>query len=159
MELTQARVRELFDYVDGQLFPKIRTHGRKPGVAVGCNSGGYLITMVEGKLYKVHRLVYLWHHGHMPKLLDHIDGNRSNNRIDNLREATDQQNGCNRGKNKNNKSGHKGVHYDKRRGKWQAQIMVNRKNFHVGYFDDPEEAHEAYKKAAANYHGDFARAS
>ena len=160
MELTQARVRELFDYRDdGALISIQRARGRKFGKPVGCNSGGYLITMIDGKLYKVHRLVFLWHHGYMPDEVDHKDLNGLHNWIGNLRDATSAKNKYNRGRNRNNTSGYKGVTFDNRRKKWIAQIMVDRKHLHLGQFDTPESAHAAYVEAAQKHFGEFARAT
>lgn len=157
MELTQERVRQLFDYVDGQLIAKERAKGRKPGKPVGCESKGYLIAMVAGRLYKVHRLIYLWHHGILPLIVDHIDCNRGNNRIENLRAADHYGNSRNARLSKNNTSGYKGVSLDKRRNKWMAQLSLDRRHIHLGYFDNPELAAEAYRVAIERIHGDFAR--
>lgn len=158
MELTQKRVRELFDYrEDGALIAKERAKGRKLGLPVGTNSNGYLITMVEGRLYKVHRLVFLWHHGYVPAEIDHKDLDPGNNRIENLRPASSADNKRNRGRNGNNTSGFKGVCYDKRRNKWAAQITIDYKHKFLGYHATPEDAAAAYEKAAIHYHGEFAR--
>lgn len=157
MEITQACVRELFDYdpESGVLIAKKRQKGRKFGKPVGCKSGNYLLAMVEGRLYKVHRLIFLWHHGYMPEVIDHIDRNGMNNRIENLRAATPLQNTANRGLNRNNTSGFKGASYDKRRNRWAGQMMVNRKHVFLGYFDTPEDAHAAYVKATRELYGEF----
>jgi hypothetical protein len=160
MELTQTRVRELFDYrEDGVLISKVGVHKRAAGTVVGCDSNGYKLVGIDYKLYKLHRLIFLWHHGYFPGEVDHIDGNPRNNRIENLRAATSQGNKANRGRNKNNSSGYKGVTWDKRREKWVAQIMVNRKHIHLGQFDSAESAHRAYVAAAEKYFGEFARAA
>lgn len=165
MELTQTRVRELFDYrEDGALIAKERQRGRKFGKPIGCPSAAkdgktYLISMIAGRLYKVHRLVFLYHHGFMPECVDHIDGESLNNRIENLRDAGASGNARNKSHSKNNTSGYKGVTYDKRRSKWVAQIMVDRKHLHVGQFDCPEKAHAAYIEAARKHFGEFARAA
>lgn len=159
MELTQARVRELFDYRDdGTLIAKERANGRKFGMPVGCETGGYLIAMVSGKLYKVHRLIFLWHHGYMPVEVDHKDLNGLNNRIENLRDADSAKNKYNRGRNRNNTSGFKGVYYDKRRKKWIAQIVHNRQRIYLGQYDEAKKAHHAYKEEADRLFGEFARA-
>lgn len=87
--------------------------------------------------------------------VDHIDGNRLNNIRENLRLASNSQNGKNRRISKLNKSGYKGVY--KVRDKWRVAIKVNYKLIHLGYFNTPEEAHKAYCEAAIKYHGEFAR--
>lgn len=89
--------------------------------------------------------------------VDHVDGNGLNNTRSNLRVATTSENGMNRGKQKNNKSGFKGVCFFARTNKWVAYIRVNRKSRNLGYFFTPEEAHAAYCAAASELHGEFAR--
>jgi hypothetical protein len=91
-----------------------------------------------------------------PKVhIDHIDGNGLDNRKVNLRFATALENQWNKGRNKNNSSGYKGVSYNKRAGKWKSRIKEDKKEIHLGYFDTPEEAYEAYCKAAKELHGEF----
>lgn len=89
--------------------------------------------------------------------VDHIDGDGLNNRRKNLREATSSQNKHNTGLRKNNSSGYKGVTWDKKNSKWQAQITLCRKVKKLGRFATPEEAYEAYCKASAELHGEFGR--
>lgn len=91
------------------------------------------------------------------ELVDHIDGDRLNNRRSNLRVATQSQNQFNRSKPRNNTSGFKGVSWKKSHKSWQAIIKVHGKHIHLGYFDIPEEAHAAYMKAACKYAGQYAR--
>jgi len=114
---------------------------------------------VSGMRLKAHRLVWLFETGAWPaKHLDHINGDPSDNRICNLREATDSQNGFNRGPGKNNTSGYKGVYWDKPCSKWRAQIMVKRKVVFLGHFATPEDAAKAYAVGAQRYAGEFSRA-
>ncbi len=89
--------------------------------------------------------------------VDHIDGDGFNNIRDNLRFANQTQNGHNRGPQRNNKSGKKGVSLFKRDGTWKAQIRINGKNKHIGYFKDINDAHNAYAKMSKEYHGEFSR--
>lgn len=89
-------------------------------------------------------------------LIDHINRNPLDNRRSNLRICTHQQNQCNRGKQSNNTSGFKGVCWHKGNQKWVAEIRINGKCKHLGYFDDPEEAHQTYIRTAQKLHGDFA---
>lgn len=88
--------------------------------------------------------------------VDHKDNNGLNNRRSNLRLCTPSQNVWNRGLLKNNTSGFKGVTRDRQSGKWMAQIVANKKHRRLGLFETPELAHEAYKKAALELHGEFA---
>ena len=160
MEITQARVRELFDYRDdGALISKMPRRGTKVGSVVGSISRGYLIAAVDYKLYKVHRLVFLWHYGYLPVEIDHIDLDRKNNRIENLRPATSAGNKRNQGISRNNTSGFKGVSYEKRRDKWAAQITVDRQHIFLGYYATLDAAALAYAKAADLYFGEFSRSA
>lgn len=158
-------VRSLFFYRDGNLYWKKQVNTRtKIGTRAGCLVGGggraglprYKVKH-EGKMYRVHRLIYLMHHNVMPKVIDHIDGNPHNNRIENLREASLAQNAWNQKLGVRNKSGVKGVFWDNTRRKWHAKCMANGKYYHVGYFKDLEEARMTIEKFRAELHGEFAR--
>lgn len=89
--------------------------------------------------------------------VDHWDGDGLNNIDENLRVATNTQNAFNRGANKNNKSGFKGVSWHKKDNKYQASIQANGINIHLGYFTDPLDAARAYDEAAKKHHGEFAK--
>lgn len=91
------------------------------------------------------------------QVIDHIDGNPSNNRKSNLRICTVSENGFNRGKPKNNTSGAKGVSWNKKSQKWCARIMSNGKDYIIGLFDTIKEASDAYDAKAIELHGEFAR--
>ncbi len=157
--LNQARVQELFDYRDGALYWRIRpSNNAKMSEPAGTlRTDGYRAIQVAGRLHFAHRLVWLWHHGEAPEFLDHIDGNQRNNHIENLRPATSSQNGANSRKPSTNTSGFKGVTWNKAAGRFKAQITVNGRKTHLGYFTDPETAHAAYIDAAKQFHGEFAR--
>lgn len=108
--------------------------------------------------FGAHRIIWKMHYGvEPPPIIDHIDGNGLNNRIDNLREATIYQNGWNSKRSARNKSGFKGVSFNTEKNKWRAAIHVQGKTRLIGYFSTPEEAGEAYKKEAAILHGEFIR--
>ena len=157
MELNQEIVKELFEYKDGHLYWKVNRGPKKKGEPVSCKTDkGYFRVGLFGKTYRVHRLIYLLHHGYLPNELDHIDGNRSNNRIENLREATKSQNQYNKGIQKNNTSGVKGVWFDKVAKKWSTQLFVKGKKFYFGYFDSLEEAKKVIETARNNLHKEFA---
>lgn len=157
--ITQELVRHLFNYEGGILTWKNPTSPRfKPGDVAGTvNCDGYSHVMINRKIYKSHRLIYLYHYGNLPDYLDHIDGNRSNNKVENLRECTTSQNNCNAGLSNKNTSGAKGVSWHKHNKKWQVQIKLNKKLKHIGYFDDFELAELVAIEARNKYYKEFAR--
>jgi len=123
--------------------------------ALGCK---HIRIKIDGRRYYAHRLAWLYVHGAWPAdRIDHIDGNGLNNRLANLREATHAENLRNRGKQKNNSSGFKGVYWDRRGGKWRAQIMLNNRMKSLGSFETKEAAHDSYCAACAAFHGKFGR--
>jgi hypothetical protein len=139
-----------------------RFNGADSGQSAGSiNRYGYRRICVFGSYYTAHRLAWLLHYGVEPKgSLDHINGVRSDNRIANLREATNSQNGYNMSLSSASKSGVKGVRFYCRAGrkdKWSARIMVQGESIFLGLFDTLEEAKSARLCAAEKYHGEFAR--
>lgn len=132
------------------------------GEAAGwINESGYRYAQVGDRNYLQHRIAWALHYGDWPpkgKKIDHINGIGSDNRISNLRLATHSQNLANSRRSKNNRSGYKGVYFHKGQGKWIAKIQVNRRTIHLGCFLTPEDAHEAYVKAANDMWGAFANA-
>jgi len=159
--LTAERLRALFYYdpVTGQFSRLVTAGGQVPGpVRSKPDKLGYLNIAVDRKIYKAHRLAWLYLFGVWPSRdIDHIDGVPSHNWIANLREATESQNKINEKRRKDNTSGFKGA---KPHGtKWQARIKIYGVRKSLGYYDTPEEAHEAYMSAARHYYGAFARAS
>jgi hypothetical protein len=117
---------------------------------------GYRYIEIDGKTYAAHRLAWVFVNGKEPKnFIDHINGIKSDNRIKNLREATNGQNRAN--SLTNNKYGLKGVSYKKwiKKNPWMAQITFNKKVIYIGCFPTKEEAHKAYCEKAKNLHGDF----
>ena len=107
--MTQQDFIDRFEYRDGKLFYKNTEGCMAKGSEVGTLDKGYLKTLINRKPYRLHRIIFMMHHGYLPKYIDHIDGNPANNRIENLRPATSSQNNLNRGKHKRNTSGYKGV--------------------------------------------------
>lgn len=112
---------------------------------------------VDGISHPAHRLVWVYVHGNLPAgmYIDHINGYSWDNRVFNLRLATNAENLRNRGKQTNNTSGFKGVTWYRPSGKWKSQCKVNSKNFHLGYFDTKEEASAAYESFASKAFGEF----
>lgn len=137
-----------------------RTHRFKKfvGKPAGRNdSSGHLQIFIEGRRHMAHRIAWLYVHGYEPIVVDHINGVRDDNRISNLRPATDSQNAMNRKLQENNKSGYKGVSFHKQSSMWQASIKMNGKQKYLGLFETPELAKDAYTLAAKNMFGDFHR--
>jgi hypothetical protein len=131
------------------------------GKPAGSIQRGYVNIYINGKDYRAHRLAWLLETGADPaeNQIDHINGNKSDNRFTNLRLATNSENACNRTTSSRNTSGFKGVSYSRRKKAWRADVRKNGVNHHIGHFPTPELAHMAYCKAAAELHGDFARAA
>ena len=129
------------------------------GKEAGClSNSGYRLISINNRLMKGHRLAWLIVYGHWPDgVIDHIDGNPSNNKIDNLRCVEQSLNMRNQKRNRANKSGFKGVSFFSRDQRWMACIKVDKRTRYLGYFDTPEEAHEAYQRASQKYHGEFGR--
>ena len=146
-ELTQARLKYLFTY-DPETGTFVRnvsicSRGQAAGSA---NGDGYLLTQIDGNSYRCHRLAWFYVHGCWPVgEIDHIDGNSSNNQIANLRDVSRCLNQQNLKKaRKNSKSGLLGVRFNKTLSKWAAQIWINGRQTHLGYFLTAESAHAAY---------------
>lgn len=148
-----------YDAETGLLTRKVKVStNTKVGDVVGCVDGrGHLVVVISRKLYKVHRIAWLMQTGKMPKeLIDHINGIKTDNRWCNLREATQSENGRNRGKNLNNTTGFKGVCASGRhKSPYMAKITLNGKQINLGRFLTPKLAHEAYCKASQKYHREF----
>jgi hypothetical protein len=121
-------------------------------------SDGYLTVRINEVAYMAHRIIWKMQTGRDPAvLIDHINGDKVDNRWDNLREATYSQNNRNSRAQCNNSSGFKGVTRDTVH--WKATIYANGKNHYLGNFKTPEEAHAAYCKASVKMHGEFGRTS
>lgn len=162
MALTAESLRAVLDY-DGEtgvfVWKGTLSNRRAAGDQAGCvcKRSGYRLIGINGTVYKACRLAWLYIHGDWPeRFIDHINGRTDDDRIANLRLATHQQNLCNRGKQRNNTSGFKGVH--RHHDRWRARIAVNGRHVSLGVYVNPEDAHRAYAEAAARYHGEFARA-
>lgn len=159
--ITHKRLLEvcLYDPKTGILSATVRRGKVLPGKALGCKSGyGRLIAEIDGQEYRVHRLAWFYVYGEWPKHeIDHINGDPSDNRLCNLREATHQQNMSNIGMPKTNRSGKIGVSWHAKGRKWQAHIKVGGVNKYLGLFETVDEAHSAYMVEALSSRGDFIR--
>jgi len=156
--LTQEYLNEVFQYKNGLLYWKIDKKKTKPGQLAGrTKTNGYCEVRLDGKLHGTHRIIFMMIHGYMPKIVDHIDGNPSNNKIKNLREASHAQNMRNSQRRKDNTSGFKGVYFDKENCNWVAQCVFNKKKFYLGSFKDIHDAASAVTKFRNENHKEFAK--
>ena len=155
--LTQKRLKELFFY-DENCGDFVRIKKTTNSVNIGDVAGtknfyGYLQINVDGKIYKNHRLAWLYVHGYMPNFdIDHINRSKTDNRIKNLRLVTTSQNQQNSGRRSDNTSGFKGVSLHKKSGKWTARIKIENKYKHLGLFETKEKAYETYVDFALKNH-------
>lgn len=153
--LTQARLKELFDYRDGQLINKtIRRSQIKVGqIAGGIDCRGYVKVRVDGRMYRAHRLIFFYHHGYLPQIVDHIDCNRLNNRIENLRECSKSENGMNRA-GSHGEAVARNVY--KRGNRFQVHMKRDGKLHYIGTFDTVDNANAAAESARVRLFGAFA---
>lgn len=154
------RIRSLFDYdpLTGDLIRIASVGGgTRVGDRAAClNTDGYVVVNIDKRQYRAHRIAWLLTYGAWPRSeIDHINGVKSDNRISNLRLASPSQNQANR-KKKQNKAGHRGIHWNARDKRWNAKITVDGKQIHLGMFTTPDAAAEAYRTAAEKYFGEYA---
>lgn len=127
-------------------------------IAGSVNSKGYVCISVLGSSYLAHRMAWMFVHGYTPKEIDHVNGNRSDNRISNLRDSCRSENALNTAMSDRNSSGTKGVSYNKKYKLWQAYGSINGKGVSIGSFKKIEDAIEARKRfVIENYNSDFYR--
>lgn len=157
--ITQDELRRIFDYENGNLIWRVRMGQRtklgQPAGSIG--AGGYVCIKILRRSYLAHRLIYLYHYGELPLMLDHKDRNVLNNRIENLRPATGSENQYNSLQESKINSGVKGVLWNKRLQKWQASITVEKNRIHLGVFEDLEVAKQTMFDARIKLHKEFAR--
>jgi HNH endonuclease/AP2 domain len=158
--LTIEELREIIAYdPDTGLLTWKRKTGDKVvvGSVAGClNPKGYIRLMVNKHWMLAHRAAWAIYHGEWPaRQIDHINGDKSDNRLVNLRQATPSQNGHNRGPQINNLSGYKGVH--RRGSRWAAQIKVGGRHIRLGTWPTAEEAAAAYDTAVRLFVGEFGK--
>lgn len=150
--VTWTRLLEVLEYnpETGIFINRGHRKGATVGSVSGCiNKDGYNTIKIDGTLYFAHRLAWFYCFQEWPENdIDHIDRVRSNNRLDNLRDITLAQNNCNKSIKSNNKTGFKGVYYKADKNKYHAQITLNGKKKHLGYFVTAEEASAVYNLAA-----------
>lgn len=155
----KQEIHELFDYRDGQIYwkkPYKKNARHKAGDLAGFINNGYWGVRMNGKFYAAHRIVWLLHNDFLPRDVDHIDGNPLNNKIENLRAATRQQNAYNSKKPSNNTSGYKNVIWHKNSKKWQVLMRVDGKMRWFGTYFDKEVANFVAETMRYKYHKNFA---
>lgn len=162
---SQQELRDLFygDFINGELIHKPRQDGkncaswntRYAGRAAGnIMKNSYVVVEIHNERHYVHRLIWKLVTGREPMILDHINRDRSDNRFENLREATDQQNGYNQGRRRNNTSGHKGIWWHNKNATWCVEVATPEGRFRKS-FVNVEDAIAAKEEAIARYHGEY----
>ena len=160
--MNQSYLKTIFDYnpEDGLFRWKISPNRRIPvGTIVGSkDKDGYIYTKIDGKHYKLHRLVFVYMFDRMPSIfVDHINGQVNDNRLSNLRECDTFQNRHNSKLYSSNTSEIKGVSWQKDKKRWLARVRVNNKIVFLGYFTNKEDASIIVKKKREELHKDFTR--
>lgn len=157
--ITQQELKDLLDY--DPLTGLFRWHvvgqgwRRRNSNLAGSIKEGRVVLRIKGKMYKAHRLAWLYMTGSWPNgIMDHKNRDGTDNRFSNLREATASQSLANRMSNR--KQGLKGTTFHKKGNLWNARVKKDGKEISLGYFKTAEEAHQAYKEAAIRIHGEFA---
>jgi hypothetical protein len=153
------RFNEAFEYCDGKLFWKINTNPSKKfiGKEAGCSSSGaYGVVNLDKKSYSIHKVIYCMHKGEMPIVVDHINGDYKDHRIENLRAADHHTNNYNKGFQSNNKLGIKNVCWNAQNKKYWVQVRANGNNVVSKMFDDLELAELVAIEARDKFHGEFA---
>ena len=149
-------LKSIFEYRDGKLYHIKSRSGVTEGQLAGNYTQPYVVVKIKKSAYKLHRVIFMMHHGYCPETIDHINGNKHDNQIENLRGATQAENKRNKALGLTNKSGVKGVYWAKQANQWVAQIYVNGKKRHLGCFDDLNLAQEFMELAREMVHGKFA---
>lgn len=153
----RTRLKELYYYSDGRFY-RTKDRGRhKKDALVGSthDKRGYRKINIGDKQYYEHRLVYLYHHGYLPNEIDHANGIKNDNRVENLRGCSRTENNLNLPLCSANTSGHKCVSWHKQMSKWQVRVTVNNKYKSFGLYDDFELACLVSDEVREKYHGEF----
>jgi hypothetical protein len=158
--MDHAKLKEVLNYhpTTGDFAWKITSGKSRKGSPAGyISKRGYVQIGLEGKIYLAHRLAWFYVTGVWPtKNVDHIDGNPTNNAIENLRLASQSENIRNSRLSKSNTSGHKGVCWDSKHGRWLAYLKLNYKHVLFKLYDSFDDAVAAVDSARQKYHGQFA---
>ena len=155
--ITQSELRKYLEYNQGKLFWKKQPNY---GICIGSEAGtvnkrGYVQIKILNKRYYAHRLIFFMFNDYFPEEVDHIDGNKTNNNIENLRGVTKSQNAWNTKQKKDNTSGSKNVCYDKRTNSWLVSFQVNKIKKYYGRFLDKNEAIMIANEMRIKLHGEY----
>lgn len=158
MPLNKDRLHQLFDYKDGNFYWKLdKGRAKKGDKANRLTDGRYEQIKFDQELHWFHRAVFMYHYGYLPQTIDHANGNKLDNRIENLRPASYSQNNTNIGLRTNNKSGIKNVSWNRFRNAWR--VCVQNKQIGIKYqkdFKDLELAKLVAMEARDKFHGKYA---
>ena len=158
--LTQERIRELLDYdpVTGHLIWRVTKSPKAPkgSIAGSVNAKGHVNLQIDKRMYAAHQVVFALHYNHITREIDHINRNKQDNRVENLRACDSSKNKGNIGLLRSNQSGYRGVSLNKSTGKYHAQIKISGKQVYLGRFDTAEDAARMYDGTAKLYFGEFA---
>jgi len=162
--LTAERLREVlrYDAATGVFRWHIKPcHQMNAGDVAGAkHCAGYVQMRVLGRVYLAHRLAWLYVTNQWPEgLIDHANGDRSDNRFSNLRLVTRSQNAANASCHRDSASKIKGVYWSRQRHRWRAEICVSGRRIHIGLYDSKDAAAAAYSAAATQHFGEYARSS
>lgn len=160
--ITKEQIKEYLHYDPGTgefTWVNLPARSRKAvGEVAGCDMRGYVGIWLYGKLWKAHRLAWVYMTGEYPQgYIDHINGIPNDNRFENLREATNLENQRNSKMNASNTSGTRGLVWHKRDKNWQVSLRVDGRQKFIGTFKDKELAELVAEEAREKYHGDFYR--
>ena len=151
--ITTEYLKEHFSYKNGQLIriKKVSNISKLNQPIGNIASNGYIQVRLGNKLHRLHRLIWIYHGYKLPKYLDHINGNKTDNRIENLRPATKTQNEYNKLIRKDNKSGFRGVYWNKQTDKWRVRLKIDGKHKDFGQFEELELAGLVAQEARSKY--------
>jgi len=153
-----SRIRQLFRYEGGRLIRRGSCSTASAGDVAGSRRyDGYREVSIDNVSFREHRVIWALVYGEQPIEIDHINGVRSDNRIENLRGVSRSQNQQNKVASLRKSSPYKGVHYSKQRKRWISKIKKNGKVKHIGSYGDEIAAAKAYDCVAYEQYGEFAR--
>jgi hypothetical protein len=157
-ELNSEFLHSLLEYRDGILFWKVNRGKAHAGDEAGCiGNRGYVLVVINGKQRMAHRLIWIMHGNDPVPMLDHINGDQLDNRIENLRPANASQNQRNQKLRKDSTSGIKGVSWINAHKRWTGQVWHKGKLYRAGSFKDKNECAAVVAQLRTSLHGEFAR--